>query len=97
MTANAGDLIATIVQEVFWLLLIIAMPIMLILVLIEFGVNIIFRLAGQIKMPSVEFLMKTLVFVLAMPLLVYGLARTINGAFDSAPPPLTLLEQFSGP
>ena len=96
MTANAGDLIATIVQEVFWLLLIIAMPIMLILVLIEFGVNII-CLAGQIKMPSVEFLMKTLVFVLAMPLLVYGFARTINGAFDSAPPPLTLLEQFSGP
>ena len=92
-----AQLLAELLQNVFILLIIVALPIMIILFLIEFGVNMVFRLAGQIKMPSVEFLIKTLVFVLAMPVLVLGLARAIEAAFSSVPPPLTSLQEMLEP
>lgn len=92
-----GALIGEVVSNVIWILVIVAMPIMLILMLIEFGVNVSFRLAGQIKVPSIDFLIKSLVFVAAMPILIFGIARSMERAFDLAPDPLPMLQELVAP
>lgn len=69
---------------------------MVILILIDFGVNFAVRMAKQIQLPAIDFLLKSLIFIALMPVLVIGVARSINGALNEAPDPLILMEEFSG-
>ncbi len=93
---DMADQVAGILQSVFVTLILVALPIMVLLLLIEYGVSMTLRLTGQIKMPSIDFLLKNLLLALAMPLLIYGLARTIGMAFDRHPDPLGLLQRLLG-
>jgi type III secretion protein T len=91
---NTIGMLSEILHNVFWLLLIIAMPIMVILLLIDFGLSMVVRLSKQIEIPQLDFLLKSLVFVLAMPILVVGVARMINSSFENAPEPMIILQEF---
>jgi len=96
MNARFGDLVGVLLQNVIWLMIIVAMPIMTLLFLTEVGVNFVARLSKGIELPSIDFLMKSLIFTLAMPILVIGLARSIKASFDAAPEPLQLMQEFMG-
>ncbi len=94
LNPNISAMLGQIIHNVFWLLLIIAMPIMVILLLIDFGLSMVVRLSKQIEVPQLDFLLKSLVFILAMPILVIGVARVITLSFDNAPEPMILLKEF---
>lgn len=96
LSPEAGTRIGVILQNVFVSLVIIALPLIMLLLLAEFGLNMAFRLAGQIKMPAVDFLLKNMIFVAVMPILIFGLARSMEAAFDRAPQPLRVLEELVG-
>ncbi|MEM8978522.1 MAG: flagellar biosynthetic protein FliR [Pseudomonadota bacterium] len=89
-----GSFLGEMIQQVFWLLIVVAMPIMVILILIDFGVNMVLRMSNPIKVTSMDFLLKSLVFVMAMPVLVYGVARAIESAVLGAGDPLLFLQEL---
>lgn len=91
-----GDAMGDILQNIMLALVVFALPVILILMLLEFGINIISRMSEQIKMPSIDFLAKNLILVLMLPLLTIGLFRMIGAAIDGSPAPLQLAMRLMG-
>lgn len=92
-----ADALGRIIANIMAALVIFALPVILILLLLEIGINLTHRVSEQIKVPSIDFLVKNLALVLLMPVLVIGLFRMMGEAFDRAPAPLQLvLEVFGG-
>lgn len=91
-----GSGLSLILQEVMAALVLLALPIILIMVLIEFGLSLVFRFAGKINVPAIDFLTKNLLFVLIMPIFIFSWARAIEAHFARAPVPLGLLERLIG-
>lgn len=88
--------IGDILQSVMIALVFLALPIMVILLLLEFGINMLARVTEQIKMPAIDFLAKNFALAVLMPLLVFGLIRMMENQLDSAAPPLDLLQRLIG-
>lgn len=89
--------LGAILQDVMAALVLLALPIVLMMVLIEVGLSLIFRFAGKISFPAVDFLTKNLIFVLIMPVFFYSWSRAIEAHFARAPLPLGTLERLLGP
>lgn len=83
-----ADALGDIMQSVMVGLVVFALPVILILMLLEFGINIVNRLSEQIKLPSIDFLVKNIALVCALPFLVIGLFRMIGAAIDDNSAPL---------
>lgn len=92
-----GVALGEILQSVMAALVVFALPVIMILMLLEFGVSIIARLNEKLQMPAIDFLVKNLALVLLLPLISYGLIRMISGAIDGAPAPLDLALRVFGP
>jgi len=84
------------VQAVMIGLIIMALPVMIILFLLEFAINMVARMNEKVKMPTIDFLAKSLSITLLMPLLMFGLIRLMQAQLDGAPPPLALLLKLLG-
>ena len=97
LAADFGSRVGDILQTVMAGVVLFALPVIVLLMLAEFGAAFLFRLVGKINLPSADFLLKNLLFVLAMPVMVYGLARAMEAGFDRAPDPLSLLLDLIGP
>lgn len=91
-----GDALGDILQSIMLALVVFALPVILILILLEFGINVISRMSEKIKMPSIDFLLKNLALVLLLPLLVIGLFRMIGAAIENSPAPLQLAMRLLG-
>lgn len=91
--AGLGDIL----QSVMVALIVFALPVILILLLLEFAINMMARLTEQIKLPSIDFLAKNIALTLLMPLLVLGLIRLMQKALDDAPDPLVTLMRLITP
>lgn len=83
-----------IIQDIMTGLIVFAMPVILMLLLLEFGINIMARVSEQIKTPTIDFLIKNLALTLALPVMVFGLMRLMQKAFDETASPLPLLLRF---
>ena len=97
LAPDFGAQIGDILMRVFVTLLLVALPVIAILLLIEFGLQLTLRLSKSIELPSADFLVKNLVFTLALPGLVFALVRVIQMAFDRHPDALQLLLELLGP
>ncbi|MEM6478016.1 MAG: flagellar biosynthetic protein FliR [Pseudomonadota bacterium] len=94
--AGFSAALAGILQNVFVTLIAFALPVLLLLMLLEFAINMASRLADQIQLPSIDFLAKNLALLFAMPVLVLALSRAMQATFDNAPPVLPLLAEIIG-
>ena len=91
-----GVVLGSILQSVMYMLLILAAPIIIVLLFIEFSLSLAFRVAGQIRFPQVDFLLKNLIFVVLLPPLSIVLVRGIGHALDDGANALQLLNSLTG-
>lgn len=97
VSTSFPDALGRIIANIMAALMLFAMPVILILILLDIGINLIHRLSEQIKVPSIDFLMKNLALVLLMPVLVIGLFRMMEEAITRAPAPIQLLLEAMAP
>ena len=91
-----GGILGAILQNIMVGLIIFALPVIIILMLLDFAISILARLSEQIKTPSIDFLAKNLALTLIMPILVLGLLRLMQKMFADAPDPMLILMRFRG-
>lgn len=96
LAPDFGAVLGDILQSVMISLVFLALPIMTILLLLEFGINMMARVTEKIKLPSIDFLAKNIALAVLMPVLVLGLIRMMQNQLNTAADPLDLLQRLIG-
>lgn len=84
-------------QDLVWVMVLLALPALILLFLIDAAVALAARLSSKIKLDSMDFLLKSLAFLVVMPVFVVALVRVIETTLLEADLPLTLLLRAIGP
>lgn len=91
-----APILGDILQSVMISLVFLALPIIVILMLLEFAINMLARVTEKVQIPAIDFLMKNITLAVLMPLLAIGLIRMMQAQFETAAEPLGLLQRLIG-